>query len=367
MLGRRLLCVGLVALSAGACGGESGAFTDAPVALGDLPPKYAAAACTAYENCMGADLMKLFLNGADCAAVTEQRILNGTFPMIQSRIDQGTMRYDGAKAQACLNAIAARTCATFNDRDPPECLAAIDGTVDLGGDCTLDDDCKGSALCRSTTGTCPGKCTALLVAGQACAKNDNCASGLVCSSETKMCVQPVGADQKCEYGQPPCAPGLLCLGKDDTAKTSGTCKSSAQAFSADEGAVCDPAKGQLCKTGLSCAAAGVTVVPPAITFKCVKAGSYAAGLACKPAFPDACATGTYCKNGTGALALDGVCTALPQSGEACGKDSQCQPNTVCVAGTCRSLVANGVSCTGDAMCYSERCGSGGCEARVACK
>jgi hypothetical protein len=366
MIGRRLVWVGFVALLGAGCGGETGAFTDAPIALGDLPPKYAAALCTAYERCMGSDLIKLFLNGADCTTLTEQRIRNGSFTMFQSEIDRGKMRYDSAKVQACLNAIASRTCATINDRDPPECLAAIDGTVDLDQGCTLDEDCKGIAFCQSTNNTCPGRCTSLLNAGLPCSKNDNCAPGLLCSEETKACVLPVGADQKCEYGQPPCATGLVCLGKDDTAKTPGTCRASAQAFAADEGAACDPTKGQLCKTGLSCAVLNVTLVPVTITYQCVKTGSHAAGVACKVAFPDACASGNYCK--TGALQLvDGVCAALPQTGEACGKDSQCQTSTTCVNGTCRSLVANGVSCTGDAMCFSENCAAAVCEAKAACK
>jgi hypothetical protein len=368
MLGRRLVLVGLGVLSAGACGGESGEFTDAPIALSELPARYAAASCTAYERCAGADLVKLFLNGVDCTTLTERRILNGTFPMIQSKIDGGTVHYDGAKASACINAIAARTCATFNDRDPPECLAAIDGTVDLGGDCTLDDECKGIAFCQSTTNTCPGTCTSLLVAGMACSKNDHCAAGLVCSEETKLCVAPTGVDQPCEYGKPPCAAGLVCLGKDDNAKTPGTCKASAQAFAADDGAACDAAKGQMCKTGLSCAAISLTLVPWTITYQCVKAGSYAVGAACKPAWPEACTAGNYCKV-SNALTFDGTCAPRPQVGEACDdkKGPPCRTGAVCVANKCQDFAANGVSCTGDAMCYSENCASGACEARLPCK
>jgi hypothetical protein len=372
-----------MAVSAGACGGESfaAAAPEAPadastvdaadasngdaastgIALADLPPKFAAALCTSYEACVGKDVVNLFMNGQSCADRTQPAITNGTFPLFQSKIGAGKMAYDPLKAQACLNAIAARTCAQMNDRDPPECLAAFDGTVALGGASTLDEECKGSAICQSTTGTCPGTCVGLLAAGQACTKDGDCASGLQCSTETKLCVQPAGADQKCEWGQPPCGPGLVCLGKNDTAMTPGTCKSPAQAFAADEGAACDLAKGQLCKTGLSCAVLNATL-------QCVKAGSYAAGTACRVAVPDACAAGNYCKSSGLLQPFDGTCTGLLQAGAACDpKASRCQTGAVCAAGKCQNLAANGVSCTADEMCYSENCASAGCEAKLPCK
>jgi hypothetical protein len=255
------------------------------------------------------------------------------------------------------------------DRDSPECLAALDGTVDIGGACDLDEECKGEALCKSSNATCPGQCAPLLVAGQACTQDSDCEGGLQCSSETKLCVQPAGDDQSCEYGSPPCGPGLLCLGQDDTNKTPGTCRTTAEAFTGLDNGTCDPTLGQLCQTGLACVADSITLAPVAVTWKCVQAGSYAANSACKPGFPDACASGNYCKTGTGLLAVTGTCTPIPGAGVACGTGlSQCQPNAMCVSGTCQNLAQNGVSCTGDAMCYSEKCGtSGGCEANLPCK
>jgi len=346
-----------------ACGGDGGA-----VPLADLPPKLADSLCKAYQNCYG-DIFNLFLGGTDCSAVTLQRIDNGSFPLLQGKIAQGTVRYDETKAQACLDSLSARSCAQMLERDSPECLAALDGTVAIGSACDLDEECKGEALCKSSNATCPGQCAALLVAGQGCAKDSDCQSGLQCSKETQLCVEPAGADQTCEYGAPPCGPGLLCLGKDDSKKTPGTCRTTAQAFSGVENGSCDPTAGQLCQTGLACVADSLTLVPLAISWKCVKAGSYAANDVCKPGFPEACASGNYCKTGTGLQAISGTCTSIPVAGQACGSGlSQCQPNAACVSGTCQNLAQNGVSCTGDAMCYSEKCGSsGGCEANLPCK
>ena len=377
MQGRHRILAGLGALGlfASCGGGGIGSAIDGggggggkSIPLADLPPKLAQAFCTAYQSCFG-PIFELFLNGSDCATVTEQRIRNGTFPMLQGEIDLGKLVYDGTKAQACLDSYSSRTCAQMNDRDSAECLAALDGTVELGGACTLDEDCKGKALCKSTSGTCPGTCSPLLVAGQLCAQDGDCLDGLQCSKETQQCVQPVGDGQSCEYGAPPCGPGLICLGKDDTSKTPGTCKSPAEALSGLPGGTCNPTAGQLCQSGQSCVADNYTVLTGVVNWLCVTAGGYAAAGACKPGFPDACASGNYCKTGTGLQALSGTCTSIPVAGQACGTGlSQCQPSAACVSGLCQNLAANGVGCTGDAMCLSEKCGSsGGCEAKVPCK
>jgi hypothetical protein len=355
------------------CGGGSKAILasdggggDKAIPLAELPPKLAQAMCTVYQNCFG-DVFALFLNGVDCVAWSTEQVNNGTFPLLAGAIAQGTVFYNGAKAQACLDSLSARTCAQMLDRDSPECLAALDGTVPLGGACDLDEECVGKALCKSSSGICPGQCSPLQVAGQGCAKDSDCQDGLVCSKETQLCVAPATDGQECEYGAPPCRPGLLCLGKNDDNKTPGTCRTSASALSGSEGEACDPASGQLCRSGLSCVANSLTLSPLAINWLCVQSGGYAAGDPCKPGFPEACASGNYCMTASGQLT--GTCTAIPSSGQACGSGtSKCQPNAACVEGTCQNLVANGVGCAGDAMCWSEKCGtSGGCEAKVPCK
>jgi hypothetical protein len=371
MNSRTLGCVAIVLGAVGACGGstDTSLSSGGALALSDIPPRYAAAYCTALQNCLG-PLFTVAMGGTDCTAQTTQRIVNGDFSMFQSKVDAGKMTYDGSKAQGCIDAIAARTCDALDTRPIPACQSAIDGTISVGADCDLDAECKGGAsgaFCQSASGTCPGKCTALLVAGQTCTKNDQCASGLECSKLTTKCVQPSGAGAACEGAdQPPCANGLFCLGKDDTNKTAGTCKTQADVFTGAAGAGCD-VKAQLCVTGQSCALAAVAGTT--YTGTCVATGSYAAGAACKLGVPEACATGNYCK--TAALTpFDGTCTALPQKGEDCGKPGSgdvCGPNLVCVSRKCQSLVANGVSCVGNAECFSESCVSGGCQAKVACK
>lgn len=353
-----------------ACGEDKTAGSST-IAFDQLPAKYAAAVCAAYEQCYG-PIFSLFLNGADCTDLTAKRFENGTFALVGKKIDQGTVFYDGSKAQACLDTLSALDCNGLLERDQPQCLAALDGRVALGGDCDLDEECLGSALCQSSTGTCPGKCVALLSKGQSCAVDGNCDSGLQCSKETKLCVAPAASGENCENGAPPCGPGLLCLGKGDdvTPKTPGVCRSATQALTADEGAVCDPTAGTLCKTGNSCVADSLDATSLSIAWLCVKSGSYKAGESCKPGIPDACSSGNYCKTGTGLAALTGTCEAIPDPLQSCGTGfgAQCKPGAVCVAGLCQTFAENGLGCTGDDMCYSEYCGqSGGCAPRLPCQ
>lgn len=363
--GRSLVALFIWLGVAGACGDSD----DRAIALAELPPKLAQAFCTAYENCFG-PVVDLFLSGTDCVATTEARIRNGTFSLLPGAIDRGTVVYDGRKAQACLDSLAGRTCAQLLERDLEVCLAALDGTVPLGGACTLDDDCHGQAVCKSATGTCPGQCAPLLVAGQPCAEDGDCQSGLQCSGETRLCVAPAAEGQPCEHGAPPCGPGLLCLGQNDDEQLPGACRTAVAALSAPAGGLCNPDLGQLCTAGAACTLQGADLAAGRLDWSCVSVGTYVAGGECKLGFPDACASGYYCKTGDGALALlGGTCSLIPVAGEPCGTGmSRCQPGAVCVADVCQNLVANGVSCSGDAMCLSEYCGpNGGCEPRLPCR
>src|SRR5689334_8625264 len=131
---KRTVCYAVFSafIACAACGGSGDAFSEpAAVALADVPAKYAAALCSAYQRCLGQEIYALFANGSDCAAQTEQKIRNGEFSLFQGLIDAGQLRYDGTKVEACLAAIDAQTCNTLNVRPLPECEAALDGTVEV--------------------------------------------------------------------------------------------------------------------------------------------------------------------------------------------------------------------------------------------
>lgn len=354
--------------SAYACESSTSTQASSGIAFEELPALYADAACEAYQNCIG-PLFSLYLNGSDCSSLTAKRFENGTFSLIAKKIEQGTVQYAATQAQGCLDALRQLSCAQLLERDQPECLEALDGLVALGSDCDLSEECAGSALCQSSDGTCPGRCVALLSAGQACATDSACDDGLQCSKETKLCVKPATDGQDCEYGSPPCGPGLLCLGKDDDKQTPGTCHDAKAALSGAEGESCDPGAGMLCKSGLSCVAQSYDASAQVVVWSCVKTGTYKTGEACKPGAPEACSSGNYCQ--TSILdRLNGNCTAVPDAKQSCGTGfgAQCKTGAVCVAGLCQNYAANGVDCSGDDMCYSEHCGStGGCAPRLPCE
>ena len=52
------------------------------IPLTELPHQFALSLRAAFESCYG-PVFDLFLNGTDCVSITEQRIRNGTFPMLQ--------------------------------------------------------------------------------------------------------------------------------------------------------------------------------------------------------------------------------------------------------------------------------------------
>lgn len=356
--------VGTVVL--GGCSGES-KKTGMP--FDEVPTAIASAACEAYEACYGA-VFELFLNGSDCTELTTKRLENGSFGEVGAAIERGTVRYDGTKVGDCLNAMRGQSCAEILERDKPECREALDGLVRLGGDCELNEECEGDAICDASAETCPGQCAARRNAGQTCSFDDECVDGLVCSEETELCVAPASEGDACEFGAPPCGPGLLCLGQDEVGKRSGTCRNVEQAMRVKAGEACSVLDGTLCEVGNACVADQIDLTSLSISWLCVKMGTYNAGATCKPGFPDACAEGFYCKRDAAGSVLDGVCTAVPDAKEPCGTgfSRQCKTGATCVTGICQNYADNGNGCTGDAMCYSEYCGSsGGCEPQLPCE
>lgn len=364
MIKQALSVVVTLGLLAAACGSDSdGGAGGGGLTLSDLPGEVAAAQCQAYENCVGSQLFDLFLGGTDCVAQTTQSVLAGEFAQYADAVAAGRMTYDASKARACLDEIAARTCSTLYLRETATCRAAIDGTVELGGSCSLDGECQGVAYCKSESRTCPGACTALGAAGDTCEDDDECSDGLICS-EAGTCATPGAVGATCGLaGMTDCSAGLVCAGADEQSATPGNCAK--PSLTAALGEACSiGSTWTLCASGLSCAVKETT---PALAFECVTTGSYAAGGPCKIAVPDACPAGQLCDvTGTG---VDGTCKVAPAAGEPCASSpiTECADGLTCVAGTCVAKATNGVACTADEACYSKRCVAGLCAADVPCR
>jgi len=342
-------------------GGNTTGTTSIP--LEDLPGEAASALCAAYANCVG-PLFDAMFAGESCETRVETQ-LSGEFGILADIVEAGGALYYAELAPACLRVWEERDCADLNQRSIAECEDAIQGTVEVDGECTTDWECVGFNICKFN-GECPGTCTPRGSAGTACERDDECRDGLICFDVTGRCVEPIAEDGACGGGvEPECAPGLFCLGADDNAGTAGTCVTMDDGFSRAAGASCgvDTA---LCEPGLSCVV--LEVVGEELTMECAEPVD--SGDACRIGFPEQCPTGEYCAVATGTL--EGTCEPLPGDGEPCAQrfeDRLCAPWTRCdeATGNCRTIQELGGTCSGDALCYSENCVDGGCAPSSACE
>lgn len=156
-------------------------------------------------------------------------------------VEDGRIRYDGAKAEACVAAIAALGCSGEDGRFErsfgrgiASCDAMAAPLVDDGGACSSHRECK-SALCNAQD-EAQGVCIPLASEGQACigVGNWSCRPGLYCAGTCKPLVA-LGAP--CEYhiecgddrlcGQDGCEAerldGAAC--DNDEQCTGGSCRS----------------------------------------------------------------------------------------------------------------------------------------------
>lgn len=366
-------CGGSSSSDGGGSGGSGGGGGSIP--FSELADRYAEALCQATARCFD-PVFDLFLQGRDCETMVGEQIGASEFPRIEAAIAAGRVTYDASKAPACVAALAARACDALTQREPPECQAALDGTVEVGGDCTLDAECKGQTYCKSS-GACPGQCAALEPAGGRCTDDGDCQPGLQCPGETLTCARPSAVGEDCGGGvAPDCAPGSLCLGDDQEEGVPGKCRSITSVFVGDVGASCGGfvsggSDFTLCKPNLSCA---LSFEGTSLSGQCVE--KFAANGPCKASFPDGCPAGQFCDTPTSPPSLDGTCRPVPKAGERCGSptsDGLCEPYHVCVfvgnepRGTCRPMADNGAPCTTADQCWSGRCERGACAGNFACQ
>jgi hypothetical protein len=353
----------LAALGSG-CGSDDSEGGASSVPLAEVPAKFADAACEAIDACYGAETAWIF-GGESCVTNLENQLEDG-LDTIEDGIDAGKVKYAGDKLEACLSEIRAQGCDVGEAIDGEACRAAIDGTVELGGDCDNDLECVGDAYCKSS-GACPGTCSAREAVGATCEMDSQCAAGLACAPDTQRCYELAGAGDLCGGSAgTACGPGLFCIGQEEQSGKQGNCRALSEVLTAATGATCDLQAGPLCASGVSCAIESFSGTTATMT--CL--AEVASGAACKISFPDMCPNGEYCD--VPANMLDGTCKVLPGEGAACAiapfetEPSLCAPYMRCDAGTCRARQPMGASCQTDEVCLSETCVAGKCAADGAC-
>lgn len=353
-----------ISLLLGACGGDSDSgISGSAVPIEDVPKLYAGAVCKAYESCFGG-MLQVFLGGESCQTNYETAI-GDELPRIKQAIDGGTVVYDGKKVEACLSAIEKQGCSL--EGEPAECTAAMDGTVEVGGDCQMDMECKGGDTHCKVAAACPGKCAKKELAGGGCDGDSDCAAGLKCSEATQKCIAPAAAGAACEGDgtAPECTPGYFCIGSNDEAKQPGTCKTFTEAFSGKSGDACFFDGKPACSSDLRCIVQSFDTTTTKIVTAC--GAPFASGAACKIAIPDGCPVDEYCK--VPQNSIDGTCTPRPGAGQDCAKlfeDDLCAAGTRCENGVCRALQHLGAQCAIDDVCYSGNCVNGGCAPAGSC-
>jgi hypothetical protein len=275
-------------------------------------------------------------------------------------VDEGRIAYDGSKVPACLAALESRDCEDTNERAIPECEAALSGSAKVGDACTVDEECKGAALCDRSAG-CPGECSPLRRAGEACDEDDMCADGLSCSDQTgtRLCVRPATLGDACGGGvENECQPGLFCVGDDEDSATPGECAAVADVFAGAAGDECNIDQGELCGEGLACVLDSLAE----LRFECKTKAE--PGDPCSLGLPDQCPPTHYCTAQFELGVFDGVCSPLPKPGEPCATTllgERCASGAVCGPdGECVSRARLGEPCRFAEMCYSGSCVSGAC-------
>jgi hypothetical protein len=253
-------------------------------------------------------------------------------------VEKGRVVFKASEVAKCTKDIAALGCDAELNRWPDSCEAALQGSVELDGDCGIDLDCKGRAFCKKGD-TCPGACAALLAQGAPCGGNTECEDGLGCIDD--VCSK-VGVDgDACGVDLPPCGIAFMCH-----AEAGGrVCRDIDSVYTGELGDSC-ASNAELCKPNLVCAS---------VTNKTGKCEERSSSLgSCKLSLPSQCPMGEYCDAEDPGMA--GLCSAYPADGEGCStRDQACVSGASCIAGTCQALRRLEEPCASPGECYSGAC------------
>ncbi len=302
----------------------------------------AEATCEMLERCVGPG-EKLVLRAQTCLPQLEAAAEDRFLPVLERAVADGRVSYHPEHAFGCLAALRNECRQSAISKLHLECTNAIEGLVELGGECAVDFECAGVDSYCDASASCPGVCTRRKDEGTPCVEATECASGLLCP-ESGVCSPPV-AD-----GDPCTDPSGCVFGSNCLPLPSGIseCVAASDLFVLGDGEQCGESVGLLCAEGLSCVDMGVVDV-------C--APELPSGSPCGMAIPDRCPRDEYC--------VSGACAPLPADGEACAfVDSrfQCAEGDVCPVegGACMVYSRRGDACETSAQCSTLNCSGGVC-------
>lgn len=325
----------LTALALAACGDTA----PAPVAYDDFGAAYVAATCdfaarcpvAGYEGGGYAELAAM--PREECLEVIGRSIAEGL--PYDASIASGTITFDEDAAGACIHSLNQGCGGPLLVNISPSCITMFQGTVAVGGSCTIDADCADGGNCmRTEVATCGGVCVAAPALGAACSATEPCSR------------------LSAEDGQP-----LHCV--TTSASAAAHC-APVQPRVVTRGATCGQLEGDgdevtfaVCPSNTYCRMTSAT------TGTCET--PLERDASCSAAI-DACAVGDECDVLPGAT---GFCREWPEpvsEGGACSALMICNAaiDLVCVEGVCQQRVQGGVG----AECVI---GTDGCEDGLYCQ
>jgi hypothetical protein len=193
---RRL--VPYVLLVASGCGPGGGGA----IPFDQLANEFANLFChKAFVCCDAVELQDFPSGEAECRAAVAADLMSD-LTGDETGVAMGTTIYDGAKARACVDTVAALSCSEWGGDDSlrrfPDCLHFFRGTVAPGGACSRSAECL--------DGTCPPSagnavCVARAALGESCASN-------TCRQELYCALDPSGLPTTCAV---PKANGMTCI------------------------------------------------------------------------------------------------------------------------------------------------------------
>lgn len=297
---------------------------------------------------------------AECALFNRCNLFNGCsspstgvelfFSRLRRGIAAGTLDFDPAAAEACLQSLGTVPCGTliiFNEFSPtaliPDCGRVFTGKVALGGACS-SIECQGdeeSAFCDTIFGQCGGgTCRALAAAGAPCDPDATSSSttacgarsGNYCNPRSRTCVPFTPDGQRCTI-QEQCQLGHACL----PSLTGDRCAVGPE----------HAAPGELCLGDYACTPPLRCVPDPTGTLP-VCAIPLPVGSPCLAEYTK-CADGSVCLDLDGALkchapsGIGGPCAA--DSGDGCASELYC--DFLGHPPVCRAFALMGEPCGGD--------------------
>jgi hypothetical protein len=309
-----------------ACGGGSGSLN-----LDEYPQEFREAFCRNFVKCglvKDLDTCRNLNFGIDLHITASG----------QAAFDMGKAKFNGGKAQACVDGIADASCDLTSESQrqiPLACDEIVSGTLGAGEACTLGAECLslrcsvpncGMACC---TGSCVGDTPpAVGKLGGQC-PSGRCEAGAYCDLFSGACLsyKQTGAPCNDDFE---CVPGTACIGD-----LTGTCTKL-------------PALGETCTN--FCTDFGATCDP--VSNKCVEV--VVGGETCTGGVADNCSRLYVCDGGacSGGLALGASCNAQDHCADA---RAFCDIQGSLPTGNCALPKPNGMPCNFNDECESFAC------------